>query len=239
MSLPVIGISCYLEPASRGDWTDVSTVLIPHSYVAKVEAAGAVALLIPPRLDPTPQVIASVIDRLDGLIIAGGADVEASRYGAAPRARDQAPRPDRDSTELALVAAAEEAELPVLGICRGMQVMAVASGGTLVQHLPDLVGHEEHSIALATYNGHPVDTVPGSRVSAILGDRVVVPSYHHQAVASAPGWTPSAWAPDGTMEAMEVPEAPFRLAVQWHPEEGSDPRLFEALAEAAREYSSR
>lgn len=230
---PVIGITTYVEPASRGDWTDVPSALVPSAYVEKVERAGGVALLIPPRLDCTDELAAAVVSRLDGLIIAGGADVEPKRYGQQPHPSVQAPRPDRDATELALARASALHDLPVLGICRGMQVMAVAAGGQLEQHVPDRVGHLGHSVAPATYNEHPVELVEGTRVAAILGERVEVPSYHHQSVLTHPGYTASGWAPDGTLEAMEDPAARFRLAVQWHPEVGSDPRLFEALVQAS------
>jgi putative glutamine amidotransferase len=113
-----------------------------------------------------------------------------------------------------------------------MQVMAVAAGGTLEQHLPDLVGHDEHSPAPGVYGAHPVRTVEGTTISALLGEEVVIPSYHHQSVASHPGYVPAAWAPDGTLEAMEQPASRFRLAVQWHPEAGRDDRLFRAFVRA-------
>ncbi len=139
---------------------------------------------------------------------------------------------DEDS-ELAIARATAEVDLPVLGICRGMQVMAVAAGGLLEQHVPDRVGHDEHSPGPATYGSHPVRTVEGTRIARILGEQVDVPSYHHQSVLTHPGYEACAWADDGTLEAMEDPTASFRLAVQWHPEVGTDPRLFRALVEAA------
>ena len=141
-------------------------------------------------------------------------------------------RPDRDAFELALAAVTREWDTPVLGICRGMQVMAVAAGGTLEQHLPDLVGHDEHSPAPGVYGSHSVRTVEGTTVSALLGQEVVIPSYHHQSVSSHPGYLPAAWAPDGTLEAMEHTASRFRLAVQWHPEAGPDDRLFSGFVQA-------
>jgi putative glutamine amidotransferase len=138
--------------------------------------------------------------------------------------------------ELALATAAAELDLPLLGVCRGMQVMAVAAGGDLEQHLPDRVGHQEHSPHEGVYGTHPVSTVAGTHVNSLLGDSTVVPSYHHQAVLTHPGFVPAAWAADGTLEAMEDPNAGFRLAVQWHPEEGDDPRLFTALVKAASRH---
>jgi putative glutamine amidotransferase len=238
---PVIGITSYVEATTRGHWVDVPSALIPHSYVRKVEEAGGIAVLIPPRLDSATddhRLVRALLGRLDGVIIAGGADVAPELYEAERHPTVQASRPDRDTTELAIAEVSAELDLPVLGICRGMQVMAVSSGGTLEQHVPERVGHEDHSPAPATYGSHPVDTVPGTRVADLLGARVDVPSYHHQSVATHPGYVPAAWAPDGTLEAMEDESSRFRLAVQWHPEQGEDPRLFDALVAAARSYAA-
>ena len=235
---PVIGITSYVEPASRGDWVDVPSALVPHSYVRKVEEAGGIAVVIPPRLDGGDDLVRAVLARLDGVIIAGGADVAPELYDAERHPTVQASRPDRDATELAVARVSAVLDLPVHGICRGMQVMAVASGGELEQHLPERVGHHDHSPAPATYGSHPVETVEGTVTSTILGREVDVPSYHHQSVLTHPGYVPSAWAPDGTLEAMEDVSARFRVAVQWHPEEGDDPRLFEALVAAAQSYAA-
>lgn len=238
---PIIGITSYVEPATRGDWVDVPSALLPYSYVRKVEEAGGIALLIPPRLDSAAddhRLVRALLARLDGVIIAGGADVAPELYEAERHPSVQASRPDRDTTEVAIADVSAELDLPVLGICRGMQVMAVAVGGSLEQHLPDLVGHDDHSPGPATYGSHPVETAPGTRVAELLGPRVDVPSYHHQSVATHPGYVAAAWAPDGTLEAMEDPGALFRLAVQWHPEEGEDSRLFHALVAAAETYAA-
>lgn len=240
MTRPLIGITCYVEPATRGDWKDVPSVVLPHDYVRKVEEAGGAVMVIPPRTDGDAELADDLVSRLDGLVIAGGADVDPSRYAAAERHPDvQEARPDRDTMEIALATAAAAADLPLLGICRGMQVMAVAAGGALEQHVPDRVGHVDHSPGTAVYGQHPVTTVSGTRLAGVLGEAAVaVPSYHHQSVLSHPGFEPAAWADDGTLEAMEDPAARFRLGVQWHPEVGDDPRLFEALVEAARERRS-
>jgi putative glutamine amidotransferase len=236
---PLIGITCYVEPATRGDWKDVPSVVLPHDYVRQVEEAGGTILVIPPRADADEEIAREVVARLDGLVIAGGADVDPALYAASERHPDvQEARHDRDAMEVALARAAADADLPLLGICRGMQVMAVAAGGTLEQHLPDRVGHVDHSPAVAVYGHHLVTTVPGTRLAALLGDQADVPSYHHQSVLTHPGFEPSAWAQDGTLEAMEDPTAWFRLGVQWHPEVGDDPRLFDALVAAARERST-
>lgn len=237
MRRPLIGITCYVEPATRGDWKDVPSVVLPHDYVRQVEEAGGTILVIPPRADADEEIAREVVARLDGLVIAGGADVDPALYAASERHPDvQEARHDRDAMEVALARAAGDADLPLLGICRGMQVMAVAAGGALEQHLPDRVGHVDHSPAVAVYGRHPVTTVPGTRLAALLGDEADVPSYHHQSVLTHPGFEASAWAQDGTLEAMEDPTARFRLGVQWHPEVGDDPRLFDALVQAAREH---
>ena len=195
--------------------------------------------MIPP-LSTTDSLIesaaesAALLGRLDGLIIAGGVDVQPSRYGAEPHPSIQASRVDRDSSELNLVTSALAADLPLLGICRGMQVMAVEAGGILEQHIPDRVGNESHSPAPGRYGPHAVRIEPGTRLHAILGDGVVVKSYHHQAVETCPKYAPSAYADDGTLEAMERDDRAFALSVQWHPEAGADNRLFQALVQAAR-----
>jgi putative glutamine amidotransferase len=231
---PVIGISCYLEPASWGPWSQVPVALLPHAYVRAVERAGAVTVLLPPRPDATEDYARTVLSRLDGLILAGGVDVEPARYGAERHPTVQASRPDRDATELALVRAAIEIDLPLLGICRGMQLMAVAAGGVLEQHLPERVGHAGHAPSAARYGSRSVRISPESRLGAILGPTAQAPCYHHQAVLSHPGYRATAWdSDDETLEAMEDPSGRFRLAVQWHPESGEDPRLFDAVAAAA------
>lgn len=236
-SRPIIGITCYVEEAVRGVWESMPHALLPHSYVAKVERAGGIAVLIPPRADADSQMALAVVSRLDGLILAGGADVEPQRYAAVPHPKAQDARPDRDAFELALAAVTQDRDIPVLGICRGMQVMAVASGGKLEQHVPDRVGHDEHAPAPGVYGSHDVRTVKGTRVATILGQRVVIPSYHHQSVSSHPGYVPAAWAQDGTLEAMEQAGSRFRVAVQWHPEAGQDTALFEALVQAGASRS--
>jgi putative glutamine amidotransferase len=233
MARPIIGITCYVEPATRGAWVDVPSALVPYAYVRKIEEAGGLAVLVPPRSDADGGLAREVLERLDGLVLAGGADVDPAHYGHERHEMSQESRPDRDALELALATASIELDTPLLGICRGMQVMAVAAGGHLEQHVPDRVGHSDHSPPHARYGTHPVRTVPGTRTSDILGVSLDVPTFHHQSVLSHPGYTASAWASDGTLEAMEDPEATFRLAVQWHPEQGADPRLFDALVKAA------
>ena len=210
-------------------------MLVPLGYVRHVRDAGGLPLVLPPLPPGTDDdTVTALLARLDGVLISGGVDVEPGRYDAEPHATVQAPRPDRDSTELAVARLAEQRDLPLLGVCRGMQVMAVAAGGELEQHLPDRVGHAGHAPAPGTYGEHLVRTVPGTRLAAVLGDEVTVPTYHHQGVATHPGLVESGWAEDGVLEAFEDPDARFRLGVQWHPEVGEDPRLFESLVAAAR-----
>jgi len=233
MGRPVIGITAYVERASWGRWVDVPGALVPHRYVRQVEDSGGIAVVIPPRPDFDDGTALEIVERLDGVILAGGVDVAPELYADERHASVQASRPDRDSTELAIARATALVDVPLLGICRGMQVMAVGAGGLLEQHVPDRVGHNEHSPAPATYGNHAVRTVAGTRLAAILGEEADVPSYHHQSVLTHPGYEASAWADDGTLEAMEDPTAFFRLAVQWHPEVGTDRRLFRALVEAA------
>ncbi|MGH3098739.1 MAG: gamma-glutamyl-gamma-aminobutyrate hydrolase family protein [Streptosporangiales bacterium] len=234
MSRPVVGLACYLEAASWQAWQDVPAALLPHAYVAHVERAGGQAVLLPPATGRTEGDWKDLVARLDGLILCGGADIEAARYGAAPDPSAQPPRPERDGSELSLVRAADAADMPVLGICRGMEVLAVAAGGTLEQHVPDRVGHHRHSPAPAAYGEMGVSTVPGTHLRAILGERVAVRCHHHQAIAAHPGYVASGSAPDGTLEAFEDPDRSFRIGVQWHPEVHDDNRLFTALVAAAR-----
>ncbi|MGB7818468.1 MAG: gamma-glutamyl-gamma-aminobutyrate hydrolase family protein [Ornithinibacter sp.] len=235
---PVIGVSCYVEDVDRDPWVGQRSAVLPQGYVAHLEGAGALVVLLPPRRDADDVMAREVLSRLDGLVIAGGADIESRRYAGLPHPDSQPPRPDRDAWELALARVSAARDLPVLGICRGMQVMAVAVGGTLDQHLPDLVGHDAHSPKPGVYTSHHVAPVPGTRTAALLGTASVdVPTYHHQSVRAASlagtAYVASAWHADGTLEAMEDPTSTFRLAVQWHPEMGEDGRLFRALTEAA------
>ncbi len=231
MSGAIIGISTYRESASWQSWNQVPAVLLPARYLDAVRAGGGTPVLLPP-LGPGDDA-SKLVGRLDGLIIAGGADVNPSRYGQEPHISTFGWRDDRDVSEFALLDAADDLELPVLGICRGMQVMACRAGGRLHQHVPDLVGGDEHSPGAGLYGPVQVQTVPGSRLAEILGPHLTVPCHHHQSVAEHPGFVAAARAADGVLEAMEGRAERFELAVQWHPETDSDLRLFQALAKAA------
>ncbi|NYJ73724.1 gamma-glutamyl-gamma-aminobutyrate hydrolase family protein [Allobranchiibius huperziae] len=232
MSRPVIGITPYLEPVDRDVWRAQLSVTLPATYAEKVIEAGGIPLVVPPLPDADEEWAARVLGRVDGLILSGGADVEAARYGAQPHPAAQEARPDRDVSELLLAQVGRELDVPTLGICRGMQVMAVAAGGTLNQHLPDDVGHERHSPSPGEWSSHRVLVGQGTPLAALLGAEVTCPTYHHQGVASCPGYDVVARAEDGVVEAIHDPSARWRLGVQWHPEQGDDLRLFEALVAA-------
>jgi putative glutamine amidotransferase len=232
---PVIGLTTYREDAAWGVWKQRADVL-PTQYAEAVEATGAVPVLLP----PVGQAGAadSVVARLDGLVVCGGADVEPQRYGELPHPLTAGWRPDRDAWEAALLDAAEAVSLPVLGVCRGMQVMAVHAGGLLDQHTPDLVGHEDHSPGGDVFGRIEVRTVPGSRVSGLVGPELAVNCHHHQSVRAHPGFVPAAHAADGTLEAMESDGERFCVAVQWHPETAADVGLLAGLVRAAAAYAT-
>jgi putative glutamine amidotransferase len=231
---PVIGVSCYGERARWGAW-DIDAVVLHRDYVRSLEAVGAAVILLPPSDDPVAA--AEVVARLDGLVLAGGADVDPASYGAEADPTTDRPRTDRDATEVALWRAARARDLPVLGICRGMQVMAVAEGGSLVQDLPSAGYGATHRERPGAFTEHGARFEPGSLAAAILGTDLVVNSSHHQAVDHPGTLTVTGRADDGTIEALEDPTAPFVLGVQWHPEMTEDRRLFAALVTAARASS--
>jgi putative glutamine amidotransferase len=206
--------------------------LLPDRYALAVAAGGGIPVLLPPYADPADA--AAALDRLDALVIAGGADVEPARYGRLPGPNTIGWRQDRDAAEFALLDAAADRVLPTLGVCRGMQMMAVHASGSLLQHVPDVVGHDRHSPGPDAYGPITVRTVAGTRLAELLGPSLTVPCHHHQAVDQHPGLVATAHAEDGLLEAVEHPERPFWLGVQWHPEAGSDLRLFAGLVTAAQ-----
>jgi putative glutamine amidotransferase len=237
---PVIGISSYQQQARWGSWDD-QAVLLPRRYVDKVALAGGLPVLLPPAA-ACPE----VLSRLDGLILSGGSDVEPARYGADLHPAAGPFYPDRDSAELELCTRALAARLPLLGICRGLQVVNVALGGTLHQHLPDVVGTDSHSPEVAGYGTHKVSVAGQTRLSDVLGrSEAAVPTHHHQAIDRlGAGLVPTAWTDDGVIEAVELADgagaaAPFMIAVQWHPEAGDDLSVFTALVAAAAGFRSR
>lgn len=231
-SPPLIGITTYLEPARWGVWVR-EAALLPVPYTRAVERAGGVPVLLPPTAGLGG--LDALMGGLAGLVIAGGGDVDPDLYGAHRDPETGPPQPQRDRFELALVRAAVDADLPFLAICRGMQVLNVARGGTLIQNLAEKVGNEDHAPAVGMVGRHRVHISPGSAVGRLMGAEADVPTYHRQAVKRlGKGLSPVAYADDQTVEAVELEGHRFGIGVQWHPEEGDDRRLFEALvAEAA------
>ncbi len=231
----LVGISSYAEPARWGPW-QLPCALLPLSYPEQVAAAGGVPVLLP----PLPGEIAAV-GRLDAVVLSGGGDLDPAGYGAPRHPETTRVRPGRDRAELDLLAAALAARVPVLAICRGLQIVNTWRGGTLQQHLPDTGGHRA---APGTFGTHQVRVAPGSRLASVLGPPadgrgelwLDVPTAHHQAIDRlGDGLVATAWAADGTIEAVELADRDeFLIAVQWHPEQGTDPRLFQALLAAAR-----
>jgi putative glutamine amidotransferase len=229
---PIIGISMYHQDADWGTWRQVQADLLPAAYAESVSLVGGVPVLIP--VQSSAEAARAVVSRLDGLIIAGGADVNPSRYGQEPNQHVTVWYDERDETELWLLDAASDAALPVLGICRGMQVMAVHAGGSLVQHLPDALGHARHAGTATEYGDIGVTVEPGHRISELVDPSVIAPCHHHQAVTHHPGYVATARDDDGVLQAMEAEGDRFEVAVQWHPETAADKRLFGGLVQAAR-----
>jgi putative glutamine amidotransferase len=234
----VIGLTTYLEQAKTGVW-DVPASFLPQVYFEAVTRAGGIAVLLPPQ-PASPEIAARVLDSIDGLVITGGKDVDPARYGQQPHPTTDDPRPDRDEWEDALLTAAIERKLPFLGICRGAQVLNVARGGTLHQHLPEVVGHDGYQLGDGNFNTVPVSVDDGSDLHELIGDGVDVAVYHHQAIDQlGDGLRVTARTADGVIEAVELDSVPFGVAVQWHPEETLDDlRLFAGLVEAAQVYRS-
>ncbi|WP_433284007.1 gamma-glutamyl-gamma-aminobutyrate hydrolase family protein [Pseudonocardia sp. CA-142604] len=227
---PVVGLTTYGERAAYGVWNH-DTVLLPSTYPDIVLAAGGIPVLLPPR----PEAAAAV-DRIDALVLSGGPDIDPQRYGADRHPRTGDARAERDAAEIAMLQRALEREIPVLGVCRGLQVLNVTLGGTLVQHLPDAVGHNGHNPTPGKFATTMVDLVPGGRVATAVGTTVAVQCHHHQALDRlADGLVVTARAGDGTVEAVELDGRPFVVGVQWHPEQdATDIRLVAALLAATR-----
>jgi gamma-glutamyl-gamma-aminobutyrate hydrolase PuuD len=233
---PLIGITSYLERARFGVW-DLDSVLLPREYTDTVVRAGGIPVLLP----PTGNGFAELAARLDGLILAGGADVDPARYGQEPHDRTESPRPDRDSFEFGLLTEALSEGLPILAVCRGMQVLNSALGGTLHQHLPAHAGHDGHRPALGVFGTSRVSIADGSRISAAFGTDAKVHCHHHQAVdVVADGLIVVGRADDGTVEAVELAGDEFVIGVQWHPEhDPGDDRLVATLVREASRRATR
>ena len=231
---PIIGITSYAQPAKWGAW-DLPAALVPLYYVESVHQAGGRALLVP----PSDEAVHETLDVLDGIVFSGGIDIDPAVYGAERHPATDPAQAHRDAGELALLSAALERDIPTLAICRGFQLLNVLRGGYLVQHLPEAVGHDGHRETLGVFSQHPVEIAEGTRLEAILGQRHgSVRSSHHQGVGRVgQGLVESAYAEDGSLEAIEDPSKRFALGVLWHPEmEDDDKSLFEALVAEARVF---
>ena len=229
---PVIGITSYAQEASWGVWK-LPAALVPLAYVDAIELAGGRAVVIPPTEDD----VHATLDALDGIVFSGGADVDPVHYGADAHPETDTPQARRDAGEMALLQAALERDMPTLAICRGFQLLNVARGGDLIQHLPEQVGNDVHKQIPGEFAVHPVEVKEGSRLGGIVGSTPEVTSHHHQALGRVgDGLVETAWAADGTLEGVEDPSQRFLVGVQWHPEASEDAALFEALVEHARAY---
>ena len=236
MPRPAIGICAAIERVRWGPW-DETVAMAPRSYATAVQRAGAITLVLPPdgRAKDEPD---ALLDRLDGLYLAGGSDVDPAAYGARPHPKTQDSWPERDAFEVSLTRRALERDMPVLGSCRGMELLNVACGGTLEQNLPDRIGSDRHRHTPGAYGDHEVRLEPGSLAARAAGaERLAVKSHHHQGIDRvgegliATGWSE----PDDVIEAIEAPGRRFALGVLWHPEEDSDSTVIGSLADAARE----
>jgi gamma-glutamyl-gamma-aminobutyrate hydrolase PuuD len=229
---PVIGVTTYAEEATWGGWTEPAA-FVPLAYVRAVAHAGGRALLVPPAENGVDE----TLDALDAIIFSGGGDLDPETYGAEAHPETKEINGERDSAELALLEAALVRDMPVLAVCRGSQLLNVSRGGDLVQHLPEIVGHDRHRHEHAAMADHEVTVESESRLGSVLGDHAPVKSSHHQGFGRiGDGLRASAWAEDGTTEAVEDPSHRFALGVLWHPEEGEDFALFAALVEEAAAY---
>jgi putative glutamine amidotransferase len=237
---PIIGICAALERVRWGPWCEI-VAMMPRSYIRAVQAAGGLAVLLPPD-DEAAQDPDDLLDRLDALILAGGTDVDPATYGARPHPEVSVTVPERDRFELALATRALDRELPLLAICRGMQMLNVALGGTLVQHVPDVVGHEDHRHTPGLFADHDVELEPGSLAARTAGaERLAVKSHHHQGVDElGEGLEVTARSVgDGLPEAVEGRDGRFVLGVLWHPEQDESSRLVASLVDEARAAQAR
>ncbi|MBU3749232.1 MAG: gamma-glutamyl-gamma-aminobutyrate hydrolase family protein [Mycobacterium sp.] len=231
-------MTTYLQQVRSGVW-DVPASFLAAAYLDGVTRAGGIAMLLPPQ--PVDDAIADeVVSRIDGLILTGGRDVDPGAYGQRPHPDTEEPARERDSWEFAVLDAALRGRLPVLGICRGPQVINVGLGGTLHQHLPDVIGHSGHRVAAATFATNTAAISGGSRLSRLLGQSVQTRCYHHQAIDRLGRGLIATAVCDGVIEGIEADGEDFLLGVQWHPEENlEDLRLFAGLVAAAGAYATQ
>ncbi len=234
---PLIGLTSYRQRGQTGVW-DTEMAMIPAFYIEGITRAGGVAVMIPPQ-EISAAEAKDVLSGLDGLMICGGRDVESTRYGQAPHEKAEKPDSLRDELEDHLLNAAIEMNLPFLGICRGAQMLNVNRGGTLIQHLPDVVGDNRYQLGNGVFSPAKVRVAPQSILNQLIGDGVDNAAlYHHQAIdALGSGLKVTAQTDDGIIEAIELENHPFGVAVQWHPEQTlEDMRIFNGLISAARKY---
>lgn len=241
--MPSIGLVTDHKLSTTGAWVNVLNDAIPHSYNRAIVEAGGVPVLFPP-LEAYRDAPERALDLIDGLFLPGGRDIDADLYGQQAHETNDAPFRLRDEVEIALVLAARDRGMPIFGACRGMQVMNVALGGTLTQHLEDHVDMTPHRDVVGVFTGHPVRPVEGTLLQQLVGDREFeIASHHHQAVDRlGSGLVASATAPDGTVEALEGDDSAFCFGVQWHPEERLVPEglaLVRAFVRAATDYANR
>jgi putative glutamine amidotransferase len=236
MGRPIIGITGELEAARWGNWIR-EAVVSPVSYTRAVERAGGTPVILPPvPASSVPVLIAG----LSGLVLAGGRDVDPSLYDEAPHEQTDLPDHRRDRFELILTRAAIDADLPFLAIGRGMHILNVARGGTLTQHLPDRIGNESHKPDPVKMTIHDVQITAASKLARVLGETAQVPAAHHQAINQiGSGLRTVAWTMDQVVEAIELQGDRWALGVQWNPEDGDDPRLFESLVTAAKSAAAQ
>jgi putative glutamine amidotransferase len=229
---PLIGITTYAQEASWGVWR-LPAALIPLDYVDAIERAGGRPILVP----PSEAAVEETLDALDGIVFSGGADLDPALYGAEPHAETDTPQARRDLGEIALLRSALERDMPVLAVCRGVQLLNVARGGDLVQHLPETLGNDDHKPTPGTFTEHPIEVKEGTRLGSMIGPCSDVTSHHHQGLGRVgEGLVEAAWASDGTLEGVEDPSQRFTVGVQWHPEAGGDRALFENLVAEAAAY---
>lgn len=232
MAKPLIGITTYVTPA-KWSWWELEAALVPADYVNAVQRAGGRAVLVP----PADGGVEETLDALDGIIFSGGPDLDPELYGQEAHSETVGIVRNRDDAELLLLEGALARDMPVLAICRGSQVLNVARGGDLVQHLPDVIGDEKHKHTPGTFADHDVSVEEGTELASLLGDRAPVKSHHHQGFGRlGEGLRVAARADDGTVEAVEDPDRRFTVGVLWHPEAGEDARLFEELVREAADY---
>lgn len=236
MPRPLIGVCAAVEKASFGVWKDEPAALLPLSYARAIHGAGGMMAMLPPdrRASEDPN---ELLDRIDGLVLGGGADIDADSQGVEAHPETIGTNPDRDRFEIALAQRALERGIALLGVCRGMQILNLACGGTLDQHLPERLGHDRHRPVPGVWAEHDVRIEPGSLAAAAAGTELLtVKSHHHQGVDSVPDpLSPSAWATDDdSVEAIESADGEFVLGVLWHPEEDLQDRVIPTLVERAR-----